>query len=389
MNLSQVRVLDLSRLLPGPFATQLLADLGMDIIKIEDTDRGDYARHIDLHPDTGFGTTFQTVNRGKRSVALDLKTEEGTQIFYDMCEKADVIFETFRPGVVDQLGIDYDTLTQYNEDIVYCSLTGFGQDSPFAQRAGHDLNYAALAGYLDLNRHDETEEPRIPGYPIVDMSSGLFAAFSIVAGLMNQILGDGGEYIDIAMTDVLTSFSQVHLDSVCRGEHPRPGKTRLTGQYPCYGVYKTRDGRYITLAALEPDFWENFCTTIGRDDLIPYHLSDDSAIREELRDELQTIFARKSFEEWEEILSGTDATTMGVYTLSETLSHPHTDSRNLVEQTDDGISYLGFPAKMDGGLTQNETLPGHGEHTIPLLRELGYSDEEIDALLKSGIVSTP
>ncbi|MCY4729949.1 CoA transferase [Natronomonas gomsonensis] len=389
MNLSTLRVLDLTRLLPGPFATQLIADLGADVVKVEDTDRGDYAREIDPQSKTGVGTVFEAVNRGKRSVAIDLKSDEGRQAFYDLVETADVVIEGFRPGVVDRLGVDYDTLTEYNEDLVYCSLSGFGQDSPLANRPGHDLNYAALSGFLDLDRADTDSTPHPPGFPVVDMASGLFAAFSILGALLDRTFGDGaGEYVDVAMADVITAFAQYHVGDTLRGEEPRPGESRLGGKYPCYDVYETADSRYVAIAALEPPFWLEFCAAVDREDLVDAHLSDDPAIRAELRAELEEVFSAATRDEWERRLSDVDVATMGVYTLSETLTHDHTEARDLLVEFEDWPTRLGFPAKMRSGLQVDGSIPSHGEHTHALLREVGRSNAEVSSLAQAGAVHT-
>lgn len=388
MDHKSIRVIDLTRLLPGPFATQLLADIGMDVVKIEDIERGDYARDIEPNPDTGVGSTFEAVNRGKRSIAINLKTDDGRQAFYDLVETADVIFEGFRPGVVDRLRIDYKTLTAYNEDIVYCSLSGYGQDSPLHHKPGHDLNYAALSGFLDHNRRDEDSPPQLPGFPLVDMGSGLFAAFNIVSALLESALGrEGGEYIDIAMADVMTAFSQYYAGDVLRDENVGPSESRISGKYPCYDVYETADDRYVTIAALEPQFWEQFCMAIDREDLIDFHLSEDPAVREELREEVSAAFAAAPREEWSTRLNDV-AAVMGVYTLSESLDHSHTSARDMVVDFEDWPSRLGFPAKTQGGLQIDGAIPGHGEQTRPLLKEVGYTDQEIDSLASAGILRT-
>ncbi|MFT4947646.1 MAG: alpha-methylacyl-CoA racemase, partial [Natronomonas sp.] len=230
MQLDSVRVLDLSRLLPGPYATQLLADAGAEVVKIEDTGSGDYARAMPPYTEGGDGAIFDAVNRGKRSVALDLKSEGGQRALHRLAEDADVVLETFRPTVVDRLGIDYGSLRETNEALVYCSLTGYGQGGPLADRAGHDLNYIGRAGMLDLTREGEDARPQIPGYTVADIAGGLFAAFSIVSALLSRELGPGGgEYIDVSMTDVVLSFSQAVVQPVFEGEQPRPGEGELNG----------------------------------------------------------------------------------------------------------------------------------------------------------------
>ncbi len=386
MQLDSVRILDLSRLLPGPYATQLLADAGADVIKVEDTDAGDYARYTPPTTDRDVGALFDGVNRGKRSVALDLKSGAGREAFYDLVEGADVVFEQFRPGVADRLEIDYETLCEYNEELVYCSLSGYGQTGPYAERAGHDLNYVGVAGLLDMTREDESTAPQIPGYQIGDLGGGLFAAFSIVGGLLSRELGNGGEYVDVAMTDVVASFSQAISHEALTGDDPRPGETALTGGVPWYDVYETADGRYLTLAALEPKFWETFCEEAGREELIDAHGTDDPAELAAVREELEELFANRSRDAWLEQLS--DETMTGpVCTPAEALEHPQLEARGVVERPDDAPPRVGFPA-LGSNVPErrDESVPGHGEHTDELLAAVGYDADELAALRERGAI---
>ncbi|ELY64982.1 CaiB/BaiF CoA transferase family protein [Natrinema versiforme] len=386
MRLDSVRILDLSRLLPGPYATQLLADAGADVVKVEDTDAGDYARHTPPTTDRGVGALFDSVNRGKRSVALDLKSGAGREAFYDLVEEADVVFEQFRPGVADRLEIGYETLVEYNEDLVYCSLSGFGQSGPYAERAGHDLNYVGIAGLLDMTREDEAMAPQIPGYQVGDLGGGLFAAFSIVGGLLSRELGNGGEYIDVAMTDVVASFSQAVSHEALTGGDPRPGETALTGRYPWYDVYETADGRYVTLAALEPKFWEAFCEDAGCEDLVDYHGSEDPAELEAVREELTALFAARTRDAWLDELSD-EAMVGPVCTPAEALEHPQLEARGLIERPDDAPPRVGFPAVGSNvPERRDESVPGHGEHTDELLASVGYDEGKRAALRETGAI---
>jgi len=387
MRLDGVRVLDLSRLLPGPYATQLLADAGADVVKIEDTDSGDYARMMPPYTDEGVGAVFDSVNRGKRSVALDLKSEGGREAFLALAEHADVVFEQFRPGVVDRLGVDYESVRAVNEDVIYCSLSGFGQTGPEADRVGHDLNYVGMAGLLDLTRESPGHPPQIPGYPIGDMAGGLFAAFAMVGGLLSRELGNtGGEYVDVAMTDVVNSFSQAVAYDALDGEDPRPGETPLTGGVPWYDVYECADGRYVTLAALEPKFWQAFCAAVDRPDIADKHMTDDPAELAALREEIAGVFAERTRDEWEEELGDVEAMVAPVQTPRESLESDRADARDLIER-EDGVPRVGFPAKSsatpaDGG----GPTPGHGEHTDEVLREAGYDDERLADLREAGAI---
>ena len=388
MRLDGIRVLDLSRLLPGPYATQLLADAGADVIKIEDTDAGDYARMMPPYTDDGVGGIFDAVNRGKRSVALDLKADEGREAFLRLAETADVVFEQFRPGVVDRLGVDYESVRERTDDVVYCSLSGFGQTGPYADRVGHDLNYVGMAGLLDLTREDADSQPQIPGYPIGDMAGGLFAAFSIVGALLSRELGNtGGEYVDVAMTDVVASFSHAVATDAFSDDDPRPGETPLTGGAPWYDVYRTADDEFVTLAALEPKFWATFCEAVDREDLVDAHMTEDPAEREALRAELADVFAARSRDEWEDLLGDVEAMVAPVQRLSETLDSEYAAARDLVER-DGSNPRVGFPAlASETPAETGESLPGHGEHTDPVLEAVGYDPTELDDLRQSDVIA--
>ncbi|MCO8255377.1 CoA transferase [Haladaptatus sp. AB618] len=399
MQLDDILILDCSRLLPGPYATQLLADLGATVIKIEEPERGDYARKMAPIGESGHGEIFEAVNRGKRSVSLDLTDETARKAFYELVETADVVFETFRPGVTERLGIDYDTLVEYNEELVYASLSGFGGTGPNAERAGHDLNYAGETGLLDMTRPDEDSKPVIPGYPMVDMASGLLSAFGIVSALLARERGGdgasgedgegdvGGTYLDLAMTDTMLSFAQVFASGAFAGRTPRPGKTMLTGEFPCYDVYRTADDRYLTVAVLEPKFWRALCETIERPELVEKHLSDDPAIREAVRETLQAVFETRTMDEWLDEFDGVDTAVGGVYTVTEAFDHEQTRARGMVVESDGSPPRIGFPihdADVDAdGSAVPTRLPDHGEHTASVLREAGVSDGTIARLTRN------
>ena len=390
MQLNSVRILDLTRLLPGGYTTQLLAELGADVIKIEDPNGGDYARSQAPKTEQGVSALFTAVNRGKRSIALDLKSEAGQKALYRLIESADVLFEGFRPGVTDRLSISYETVREYNPNLIYCSLSGYGQTGPYRDRPGHDLNYAGVAGLVDMTRHDTTQRPPVPGFLSVDLAAGLFAAFCIMSQLLMQTLtsANGGNYVDVSMTDVGYTFGQVAtLDAMC-GNNPRPGETALTGQYPCYEIYETADDQYVTLAAIEPKFWRAFCSVINREDLVSTHLSSDPVIREVLEAELRELFLTRTRAEWEETFKETDVPFGVVNTPAETLVDPHLSARDLTRTGPDGelIPHLAFPARIEGDCGPKTELidcPSHGEHTDEILRELGYSRSEQDRIRSS------
>lgn len=387
MQLDHVTVLDLTRLLPGPYGTQLLADMGADVVKVEDPALGDYSRRGETAA-MDEPTLFNGVNRGKRSVALDLKTDAGRQAFYRMVERADVVFESFRPGVVERLNVDYEILSSHNPELVYCSLSGYGQTGPYRERVGHDLNYVGLSGLLDLTRASEDERPRIPGYQIADISGGLYAVVSILGALCSREVTGHGEYLDVSMTDAVLSFGQIPLATALGGGTPRPGRTRHTGLNPWYDVYETADGRYLTLAANEPGFWRTFCETVDREDLIEYHTTrepiEDEATRQALAETLRDLFRERTQAEWMEEF-GDDSMVGPVLTLAEALEHPQIQSRDLVVDPDDAPPRLGFPAISSAGFPRPERdVPDRGEHTESILREFGFAADEIDELDERG-----
>jgi crotonobetainyl-CoA:carnitine CoA-transferase CaiB-like acyl-CoA transferase len=319
------------------------------------------------------------MNRNKRSITLDLKSEEGTEAFYRLVEDADVIFEQFRPGVVDRLGIDYGTVREHNDEIIYCSLSGYGQTGPYSGRVGHDLNYIGVAGLLDMTREDEEMAPQIPGYQVGDLGGGLFSAFTIVGALLSRELGNsGGEYIDVAMTDVVASFSQSVAHEAFRGEDPRPGDTTLTGEFACYDIYETADGRHMTLGALEPKFWQAFCEEVDREDLVDRHMegSDD------LHEEVAEVFVQQTSEEWVEQLSD-ETMTAPVNTPEEMVEHEQLVARGVIERPDEeGVPpRVGYPALSTEEPEESPTdVPLQGEHTEEVLRETGYDEDRIEAL---------
>ncbi|KAA3628536.1 MAG: CoA transferase [Proteobacteria bacterium] len=386
--LEGVRVLDLTRLLPGPLCTQHLADLGADVIKIEDTHGGDYGRHGlgtggDTDPDY-----FATVNRGKRSLALDLKQTEGRELFCKLARTADIVVEGFRPGVMERLGIGYASLQQINSKIVFCSISGYGQTGPYRNRAGHDLNYCALTGMIDQTGQPASD-PVIPAFQIADLAGGTLTALAtLLAALYKAQRSGRGCHIDVAMADSVMAHSILSLAvnqsvSVEQGR----GQGALNGGLPCYGVYRTADGRHLAVAALERKFWERMCHQIERPDLIERH-SASGTDAQLVRGELEKAFGRRTLKEWLDLFDDADCCVSPVLRFDEALEHPQFIARALFNRDTSGsVRSFGFPAVIDGQRYSAEcAAPTYAQHGRAIVGELGYSDEQITALIDSGVI---
>lgn len=377
--LDGVRVLDLSRLLPGPYATQILADHGADVIKIEEPQLGDYARYMEPYVD-GVGLIFGAVNRGKRAMTLDLTAEAGREVLYALVETADVLVEGFSPGTVGSMEIDYETLSGINDQLVYCSLSGYGQTGPYRDRPGHDLNYEGYTGFLDMTRSDPGDKPSVPGFPVADMAGGLTAVQEIVTALLGRELGNSsGRYLDVSIAEAMLSFSQVVSSEALAGNEPRPGETLLTGKYPCYGIYEAADGKYVTLSALEPKFWSRFCRLVDREDLEDLHLSDDPAERRELREALTTLFKQRNRDDWEESLGDEGVMVGSVLEPREAVDNVHFRDRGDVLPEEGRIS-------LRGAASGKKDWPEKGEHNREILSTLGYDDQTIEEYRANSVI---
>jgi crotonobetainyl-CoA:carnitine CoA-transferase CaiB-like acyl-CoA transferase len=388
--LQGIRVLDLSRMLPGPYCSMMLGDLGAEVIKVEEPKIGDPTRHTRPLVD-GLSAAFAQVNRNKKSIAIDLKQPEGRRLFLKLASTADCVLEQFRPGVVDRLGVGYKAVSEINPRVVYCSLTGFGQDGPHRERSGHDLNYLALSGVLGLTT-DEQGKPVIPGVQVADLAGGMIAAFAILAALLARERTGRGQYLDVSMFDVMVSMLPVPAAHHFAGTTiPVGGKYVLSGAYPFYNVYETRDQKFMTLGALEPKFWANFCRAVGRDDLIARQF-DDGERRENLFDEVRLIFNSRTQGEWIESMSGADCCCEPVLSMTEAFSHAQTRAREMVRAAGrESLSVtdqLGFSYKLSNTPPRESSpAPALGEQTDALLGELGFDLGQVARLRDSGVVS--
>lgn len=379
--LAGVRILDLSRLLPGPLGAQYLADLGADVIKIEDTQAGDYAPP----------PLRAICNRNKRGLRLDLKHPEGQAALAALARGADVVIESFRPGVAARLQADYATLARHNPRLVYCSITGYGQDGPQRDAAGHDLNYAACAGVAD-QMGCGPDLPALSNLPVADILGGsLTAVMGILAALYDAQRSGLGRYIDIAIADGLLAGAVVPLATLnARGDTRPAGADTLSGGLACYGQYRAADGRYLAVAALELKFWETLCRRLDRPDLAPLHRNGDAAQQARVRRELQQIFGSRPLAHWLELFEGADCCVSPVLKLAEGLTHPQFVARGMSLQTEHPVygrnTHVASPVKMSGfqfAIHRQAPLPG--EHTDQILREAGYSEPDVASLIGRGI----
>src|SRR3990172_4145365 len=382
--LQDLKILDLTRLIPGGYATLILADLGAEILKIEDIELGNYSRWME--PTIGeYGVYFHALNRNKKSMKLNLKAEDGKKIFKKLVKKGyDTIVESFRPGVMDRLGIGYNTLRETNPRVIYCAISGYGQDGPKKEKALHDLNCLAVSGALSITGEGT---PAIPGIQIADTSSALFSVMSILTAYIARERSCQGQFIDISMTDGVISLLSIHLFKyLVDSKIPQGGRMQFNGQFPCYRVYKTKDGKYMTLAALEEKFWENFCTAIGRKDLIDKQY-DDSI---ETRNEIENIFKSKTRIEWEEISENIESCLEPVLDFKEVTEHPQLKSRNhffYINHHNVKVPQVRIPFLMSGvNKMPRNPAPLWGEHTEEILISIGYDEKEIESLKNKGVV---
>jgi len=371
--LNGIKVVDLSRLLPGPYCTMILADHGARVVAVEDKRFRDDLFLRDLY-------------RNKEHVQLNLKTEQGKRIFFSLLRDADVLLEGFRPGVVDKLGVDYKTISGLNPGIIYCSLSGYGQTGSYAGRAGHDVNYLALSGMLDLVGTEEGP-PLIPGFQAVDIAGGLHAATGILMALLRRERCGEGQYLDISLADSAISLAQ-GLMPLYRND-PRSvqrGRILFSHKFACYNVYATADGGYIAVGALEPPFWERLCHALGLAEYIP--LQYDESRREEVIRAVADAFASRDLDFWVKELRDLDACCEPVRTLSQALESSLFQERGAVLPAGDGESpRLGATVRMS--LTPAVDFrpePEFGQDTESLLRELGYREDDIVRLAEEDVI---
>lgn len=374
--LEGVRVLDLTRLLPGPFCSLVLADLGADVVKIEDPHGGDYARHYPPHGPDGAGAFFAALNRNKRSLALDLKAPAHADALRRLVAGADVLIESFRPGVMDRLGLSLDSLRAINPRLITCSISGFGQDGPLALRAGHDLGYIARSGVLWAQGFSG-HAPRPPGVQIADVAGGaLWAALGITTALYNRERTGEGAALDISMTEGAAALMIPTFATRSAGELTEPGEGMLSGGVPCYGVYECRDGRYIAIGALEPKFWLPLVNLLGLPELAADGLVGglDGAM---VRGKIAAALLERDRDAWMQDLGAAEVCCEPVLSPEEVVASELARARQM-------FFILGGLRHTRTPLTSPDRAhtppPSHGQHSRQVLAAYGFTPEEVDAL---------
>ena len=395
MALDGIKVVDLSRMAPGPFCTMVLGDLGADVIRVEEPGGGRMARERTASADedrASRNAAFNALNRNKRSIALNLKSDSAQKVLHQLVTDADVFVEGFRPGVVSRLGCDYETLRELNPRLVYCSLSGYGQYGPYSGLVGHDINYISVGGALGVIG-EQGGPPVIPYNIIADFAGGgLHAATAVLAAIIARGHTGRGQYVDVAMSDgvtyMLASLMSAYFSD---GVVASRGAMSLNGAAPYYNVYRCRDGRYISVGCIEPWFWAALCRALDRDDLVPIQFDESQAgyVKGELRD----IFVTKDRDDWWKKLSGIDNIAVAkVSSLEEVASDPQNVHREMVIQAGE---VNGQPVRQVGIGPKLSETPGSvrftgataGQHTDEILGKLGYSEEDIAGLRESGAVA--
>ena len=375
--LHATRILDLTRLLPGAVCTMLLHDLGAEIIKVEDPQSGDYARQMPPLID-GMGAFFQASNRGKKSIAIDLKSAAGQALLHRLVESADVLIEGFRPGVTARLGADYETLRAINPQLVYCSLSGWGQTGPYAALSGHDLNYIARDGVLGA-----ATEPGMPGAQAADVSGAYVAVMAILAALLQRQGTGEGDYLDVALSEAampLALAAWVEAQTA-----PADGEfISLRGESACYRLYICADNEPVVLGAVEAKFWANFCLAVDKSEWIAqqYERSGQPA----LIGAVAALFKSKTADEWSARLADADCCFSRVIAPDQLLNDAQIAARGMVGVDERGVAWMRSPIRLSGDAISRQAAPAHGQHTVEVLREIAYSARDIEQLLAEKLI---
>lgn len=386
--LEGIRILDFTMLLPGPWCTLFMADFGAEVIKVEEPRNGDYIRQFPPFI-KDISARHLLINRNKKSMKLNLKTDEGKRIAQRLVETSDILVEGFRPGVMDRLELGYQRVSEINPKMIYCSISGYGQDGPYKHLVGHDMNYLGISGILDISGESDGP-PALSGVQIADIASGgMMAVMGILIALTARNKTGKGQYIDVSMLD--GSIAQLYAtagDFFATGRSPKRGETETSwvlGGYACYSIYPAKDGGYISVGPIEEKFWATLCKKIGREDLIDQQFVPEK--QNEIKNTLKDIFLTKTRDEWVEEFEGLDVCVGPVNTMAEAFEDPQIQFREMITEVEHPeigkVPQLGIPIKLSESTGEiRRAAPGFGEHTLEILKDLGYDDNEIQDLMK-------
>jgi len=387
--LEGLRVLDLTRLQPGNYATMVMGDLGADVVKVEEPGRGDYVRWTPPML-AEYSAAHAVLNRNKRSVSLNLKSPKGVELLLKLAADADVLIESFRPGVLDRLGAGYNTLKGINPGLIYAAITGYGQDGPLRDSVGHDINYIAVSGTL-ASTGQADGPPVLPSVQIADLSGAMMAVIGVLAALWRRNNGGEGEFIDVSMLDVSLSWLALHLAPwLAGGPSLERGRGYLNGGYPFYRVYECGDGKFISVGALEPQFWKALCEATGMEEFIPEQMAAPDRLAE-IHAAFEKTFASKSRDEWMQALAGVEACVAPVNDFDEMRNDPQVNARGMIDSQEipgyGAFAQLGIPVALANNPgTLRRAAPGLGEHNEEIYGEVGLSGAEINALASEGVL---
>jgi crotonobetainyl-CoA:carnitine CoA-transferase CaiB-like acyl-CoA transferase len=388
VKLDGLKVLDLSAFLPGPHMTMMMADHGADVIMIEPANGlGEPVREIGEKAADGVSVWFRNISRGKRSLKLNLKDPDGLAAFYKLAAEVDVVVEAFRPGVVQRLGVDYETLRGINPGIVYCSISAFGQDSSLARKPAHDLTVQGMAGLVDLNRGQD-DQPAMPSIPFADASASLMALSAILMALYRRSITGEGDFIDLSMYDAAIAWTPNVLGPTFgEGRAPAPKEMRSFGGSAMYNLYKTSDDEFIILGGSEVKFAANLLKAFNREDLLGYAHEVPGPAQQPLRDFFTEEFSKRPLEWWKAFLKDVDCCWSWVRSLKDSFDDPFTEERQMVFTDDDGNRHIGPAIKFaQEPASPNPAVPSYGQHSVEILKSLNISDDDIAALIQKGAI---
>lgn len=389
--LSNLKILDFTTLLPGPYATMILADMGADVLRILSDAYPDMASFLPpFLPESDLSCNLAYLGRGKRCMHLNLKSAGAVAIVHKLIQKYDIVIEQFRPGVMAKVGLSYEDLKSVNPSLIYCSLTGYGQTGPLKGRAGHDINYLARSGLMDYSGGKDTG-PCLNGMQIADVASGSNnSVIGILAAVIHRQETGQGQHIDISMTDGVMAFNSMMAATYLAGApEPKREKELLNGG-SLYDFYKTKDGKYISFGALEAQFFTNFCRIIGREDLVPYGVMPPNM--EKVKNDVREIILQKTRDQWTEIFSQTDACVEPVLSLAEAIADENTQARQMIVEfvlpSGAKLRQVANPIKFSATKLEYRSLGCKaGTHTRDVLMEMGYTQQQIDQFKREGVIN--